>query len=150
MTALPITATLVQIETKHYNVVTLNFSFLDWSLGCFKQNTSFSASCFNVTAGDYDSLVNMTGEACVSACSALNISNKLAGLTASGVCMCSQSDDSCLQNTSNVSCLYPQSDGWYYKVYRVAQLPTLKANPSVSTFDLFNVTIASAGEEMVI
>ena len=90
----------------------------------------------------------MTGKDCVGACSALNISNRFAGLTANGVCMCSQSDVICLpEATTNASCLYPQSDGLYYDVYKVAELLKLNAPPSVSTFAVFSVTISSAGRE---
>ena len=90
----------------------------------------------------------MTGKDCAGACSALNISSRFAGLTANGVCMCSQSDVICLpEATTNASCLYPQSDGLYYNVYKVSELPKLKAPSSIPTFAVFSVAISSAGRE---
>ncbi|CAB4008698.1 Hypothetical predicted protein, partial [Paramuricea clavata] len=113
-----------------------------WYRGCYKQNTS--KSCFNVTAGDYHPLINLTGEACVSACLSLDSRMTFAGVTANGICLCSQSDDICLEPASNTSCNYPQSDGWYYNVYRASKLPTLDVPSSVMVFDEFNITIGSA------
>ena len=73
---------------------------------------------------------------------------KFAGVTANGICLCSQSDDICLEPASNTSCNYPQIDGWYYNVYRVSKLPTLDVPSSVMVFDEFNITIGSAGNTL--
>ena len=128
----------------------LNFLFFvsDWSLGCFKQTTS--NSCFNVTAGDYSPFVNLTGAACVSACSALPNGARFAGLTANGVCVCSELQEICLNQTTDTSCNYPQSDGFYYKVFPVAEMPSMDTPTSVVTFERFNVTIRSAGNVIAI
>ncbi len=99
-----------------------------------------------MTAGDYNPPLNLTGEACVSACSILSSTIKFAGITASGICLCSESKEICLnQTSSNVSCDYPQSDGLYYKVYPVASMSTLDVPATAMVFEEFSVTIGSVG-----
>ena len=125
-----------------------NLSFIDWSVGCYKSNNS--NSCFNVTAGDFNPAMNITGEECVRACAALNIGSKLAGLTA-GICVCSQSDENCLVKVSNISCLYPSSHDVFYKVFAMKASPSLNVgSSSVKIFEEFNVTVSHAGNTMVI
>ena len=89
--------------------------------------------------------MNLTGGTCVKACSVLNIGIKFAGVTVNGVCLCSLNDYISLQRVSSSSCLYPQSDGLYYKVYPVTEHPTLNISSRVATFKDFNVTIYSPG-----